>query len=214
MVFLLLVIALDLNSFLSLSGKRSQQWLSGVALLWTAIIFAPVSAWKVAHYQSPDAAFQAELSTDLLLIDGRDHLGPLSGKVQCLDTVEGCIDTLERMQLVQTSGQIYDEFLFQPPSREAIRDSRSTFAQEVHANPPLLFIVTASLFPSGPGGYDKLAQWPRFDDWLNQHYALAVERTPTTGYRSMGRPVIPGGYRVYVRRDVDGGSVGQSVAAR
>jgi hypothetical protein len=169
--------------------------------LWSAIIFAPISAWKAAHYQSPDAAFQTQLSSDLHLIDGQDHLGPLSGKVQCLDTVAGCIDTLERLQLVQASGQIYDEYLFQPPSRDVIRDSRSSYSQELRTNPPLLFIVTASLFPSGPRGYEKLAQWPRFDDWLNQHYALAVERTPTTGYRSMGRPVVPDSYRVYVRRD-------------
>jgi hypothetical protein len=207
LVFFLLLIALDLNGFLTwLSGNRSQQCLSTVALLWTAMVFAPVSAWKVARYQSPDAAFQAELSTDLRLIDRQDHLGSLSGKVQCLDTVAGCIDTLEHLQLVQATGQIYDEFLFQPTSRNVIRDSRSSFAQEIRTNPPLIFIVTASLFPSGPGGYDKLAQWSRFDDWLNQYYVLAVERTPETGYRSMGRPVIPAGYRVYVRRDGGGGN--------
>jgi hypothetical protein len=201
LVFLLLLIALDLNAILSLvSESRIRRWLSVLALLWTAIVFAPVSAWKVAHYQSPDAAFQAELASDLHLVDVRDHLGALSGKVQCLDTVEGCIDTLEHLQLVQASGQIYDEFLFQPASRELIRDSRSSFTQKVHANPPLLFIVTAKLFPSGPNGYDKLAQWPQFDGWLNQHYALAVERTPTAAYRSMGRPVVPAGYRLYVRR--------------
>jgi hypothetical protein len=216
LVFLLLLIALDLNGFLSLlSEKRSPQWLSAVALLWTAVVFAPVSVWKVARYQSPDAAFQAELSGDLQLIDTRDQLGPLSGKVQCLDTIAGCIDTLEQLQLVQASGQIYDEYLFQPSSRGVISDSRSFFAQELQTNPPLIFIVTASLFPSGPGGYDKLAQWPRFDDWLNQHYALAVERTPTRGYRSMGRPVVPASYRVYVRRDVKRRPPGeQAIVAR
>jgi hypothetical protein len=216
LVFFLLLIALDLNAFLS-SGfeNRGQWWLSAVALLWTAMIFAPASAWKVAHYQSPDAAFQAELSADLQVVDREDHLGSLSGKVQCLDTIAGCIDTLEHLQLMQASGQIYDEFLFQPPSREAIRDSRSSYAQEVRANPPVIFIVTASLFPSGPAGYEKLAQWKGFDDWLDQHYAVAVERTPSAGYRSMGRVVVPDSYRLYVRREVAGGPlVGRSVAAR
>ena len=206
LVFLLLLIALDLNAYLSVySENRWQQGLSAVALLWTAIVFAPVSAWKAAHYQSPDAAFQAELGADLQLVDVEDHLGPLSGKVQCLDTVNGCIDTLERLQLVQATGQIYDEYLFQRPSGEVIRDTRSTFTQEVQKNPPVIFIVAASLFPSGPAGYDKLAQWQPFDDWLNQHYALALQRTPKTAYRSMGRPVIPDSYRLYVRRDVGGG---------
>jgi len=205
LVFLLLLIALDLSAYLAeYSENRGQWWLSAVALLWTAIVFAPVSAWKAAHYQSPDAAFQTELGADLQLVDKEDHLGPLSGKVQCLDTVDGCIDTLERLQVVQATGQIYDEYLFQPSTHEVIRDSRSLFTQEVQKNPPFIFIVAASLFPSGPGGYDKLAQWPNFDDWLNQHYALALERTPRTAYRSMGRPVIPDSYRLYVRRDVDG----------
>lgn len=214
LVFLLLLIALDLNALLSrLSGSRAQQWLSALALLWTAIFFAPVSAWKAARYQSSGAAFQAELSGDLQLIDRQDHLGPLSGKVQCLDTVAGCIDTLEHLQIVQASGQIYDEFLFQRPSQAVISDSRSVFAQEIQTNPPLIFVVTASLFPSGPGGYEKLAQWPRFDEWLNQHYAVAVERAPTRGYRSMGRPVVPAGYRLYVRRDVSGGALPARTAA-
>jgi hypothetical protein len=202
LVFLLLLIAMDLNAFLSLRfGNRSQQWLSAMALLWTAVIFAPVSAWKAARYQSPDAAFQAQLSTDLQVVDREDHLGALSGKVQCLDTIAGCIDTLEHLQLMQASGQIYDEYLFQPPSREAIRDSRTAYAQELRANPPVLFIVTASLFPSGPAGYEKLAQWPGFDEWLNENYVVAMERVPTTGYRSMGRLVVPESYRIYVRRD-------------
>ncbi len=178
-------------------------------------IFAPISVWRAAHYQSPDAAFQAQLSSDLRLVDTQDHLGPLSGKLQCLDTIAGCIDTLERLQLVQASGQMYDEFLFQPPDGEAIRNSRSSFAQEVQAKPPLVFIVTASLFPSGPGGYGELAQWPAFDEWLNQHYAIALERTPTTGYRSMGRSVVPASYRIYVRRDMSSASlIEQHVAAR
>lgn len=203
LVFVLLLIALDLNAFLSLpSGKRSEEWLSAVALMWTALVFAPVSAWKTAHYRSPDAAFQTQLSGDLGLIDAQDNLGPLSGKVQCLDTISGCIDVLERLQLVQASGQIYDEFLFQASNAEAIRNSRMSFAKEVQANPPLIFLVTASLFPSGPNGYEKLAQWPWFNEWLNQHYVIAIERTPTKGYRSMGRPVVPASYRVYVRRDV------------
>lgn len=203
LMFLLLLIALDLSACLSESSEnRWQLWLSAVALLWTAVVFAPVSAWKAAHYQSPDAAFQSELGADLQLVDAEDHLGSLSGKVQCLDTVNGCIDTLERLQLVQATGQIYDEYLFQQSSREVIRDSRRLFTQEVQDNPPLIFIVAASLFPSGPGGYDKLAQWPYFDEWLNQHYTLALQRTPNTAYRSMGRPVIPDSYRLYVRRDV------------
>jgi hypothetical protein len=79
----------------------------------------------------------------------------------------------------------------------------------------VIFIVTASLFPSGPAGYEKLAQWKGFDDWLDQHYAVAVERTPSAGYRSMGRVVVPDSYRLYVRREVAGGPlVGRSVAAR
>ena len=202
LVFLLLLIALDLNALLSSpSSNRGQRWLSAFALLWTAFVFAPVSTWKAAHYQSPDAAFQAQLSSDLRLVDRQDHFGSLSGKVQCLDTIDGCIDTLERMQLVQATGQLYDEYLFQRSSREVIRDSRNSFAHELQEKPPLIFIVAASLFPSGPAGYDKLAQWRDFDNWLNQRYTLALERRPETGYRSMGRSVVPNSYRIYVRRD-------------
>ena len=200
LVFLLLLIALDLNAMLSSRGSI-RQWLSAAALLWTALIFAPVSAWKVAHYQSPDAAFQAQLTADLHQIDTQDHLGSLSGKVQCVDNISGCIDTLEHLSLVQASGQMYDEFLLHPARNEAVRNSRASFTEELQTNPPLIFVVTAPLFPSGPDNYTKLSQWPAFNSWLNQHYSLALQRTPTRGYRSMGRPVIPASYRLYVRRD-------------
>jgi hypothetical protein len=200
LIFLLLLIALDLDAFLS--TNRPQQWLAALALLWTALIFTPISVWKAAHYQSPDAAFVSHLSADLQFIDTRDHLGPLSENVQCLDTITGCIATLEHLRLVQASGQMYDEFLFQPPAAEAVRNSRTSFAREIEANPPLIFIVTAPLFPSGPGHYEKLAQWPDFNTWLNQHYAVDLEARPPGSYRGMGKPVALAGYRLYVRRDV------------
>lgn len=200
LVFLLLLIALDLNAMLS-SRNVVRQWASASALLWTAFVFAPISAWKVAHYQSPDAAFQAQLSADLHQIDTQDHLGSLSGKVQCVDNISGCIDTLEHLQLKQASGQIYDEFLLHSARSEAVRYERTSFVKDLRTNPPLIFIVTAPLFPSGPDDYRKLLQWPEFDKWLDEHYSLALERTPTRGYQSMGRPVIPASYRLYVRRD-------------
>jgi hypothetical protein len=198
MVFLLLILALQLDAALRRTDRI--HWLSAAALLWTSLLFAPSSLWKAAHYQSPEEAFDTQLCLDLNTLDRQQHLGTLSGHVQCLDTISGCIDTLDHLRWIQPTGQMYDEFLFHPADSVAVRNSRAAFLSQLQLHPPLIFVVSDRLFPSGPNGYRKLDSWPAFHTWLDANYAIVVERTPTRAWRSMGRLVIPDGYRLYLHR--------------
>lgn len=65
--------------------------------------------------------------------------------------------------------------------------------------------MSGTLFPSGPEGYGKLSKWPAFAAWLADRYNLEAERVMLP-VRSVGRVVVPAGYRLYVLRPSAGGN--------
>lgn len=199
LLFLLLIIGMDLTDALADAGLR--RGFAMVTLMWAALVLGPSSALKAGGYNWRDEEFREMLEADLTAIQQQRNGESLSGRVQCLDTISGCIDVLYNMQLVQDSGLMYDEFVFHPGGARAVDDTRAIFWRWMQADPPVVFVVSDPLFPTGPNGYAKVAQWPAFSHWLNAGYQLVVERHPSLLERWVGRPIIPLGYRVYVRRE-------------
>ncbi len=126
------------------------------------------------------------------------HAGDLSGRVQCLDTIQDCLPTLYTLRLLPATGTLGDVNLFGPSGSAVVEASRRRFFDEVEAKPPLVFIVVSGLFLDGTSGYRKLDAWPAFEQWLNAHYTLTVERTPPHPVRWWSRPQPPAGYRLYM----------------
>jgi hypothetical protein len=62
---------------------------------------------------------------------------------------------------------MYDEFLCHASGTRVVDDAREGFLSDVEKNPPLVFVMSAPLFPAGPNEYKKLDQWPEFREWLN-----------------------------------------------
>jgi hypothetical protein len=202
LVFLLIVMAMDFAE--AMRGASRLRWLGAGAWLWAALVFAPVSAVKAGHYEWRQQAFREAMEADLMQVAGRvaggRQEGSLDGQVQCLDSISGCVATLNDMRVVQSTGMLYDEFLFNPSGQRAVDDARASFLGQIERRPPLVFVVTDPLFPAGPDHYAKLAQWPEFAAWLDARYTLEEERRFTVGVQEVGRMVVPVGYRVYVRR--------------
>jgi hypothetical protein len=179
-----------------------QSWrLVGVVGLCTAgFIFAPVSTYKISRYEWGDDEDFRMMSADLASVGGPK----LSGRVQCIDAFAGCINTLYRMGLVQSTGFLVDFYFLTPNANHVVEAMRQQFWDEIQKNPPQVFVVTRMIFPINPAtpdSYDKLKQWPLFDDYLNAHYEVAMERTPQQYVLLGSRPERPAGYRVYVRKD-------------
>jgi hypothetical protein len=198
LLFLLILMAIDLTDALARTG--AVQALSAGVLLWAGLGLGPSSALKASRYNWYNEEFRLTLQSDLQQAARSLNVASLSGQVQCLDTISGCINTLYDMQLLQTSGFLYDEFLFHPSGPRAISDTRVAFWTAMQAHPPLVLVVSDPLFPSGPDRYAKLEQWPEFFRWLNQEYGLEVERHPSLPERWVGNPIVPLGYRIYIRR--------------
>ena len=131
------------------------------------------------------------------------HAEDLSGRVQCLDTIQDCLPTLYTLRLLPATGTLGDVNLFGPSGNAAVETSRQRFLRDVEAKPPLVFVVVSGLFLDGTSGYRKLDAWPEFEQWLNAHYALTVERTPPHLVRWWSRPQVPAGYRIYLLKPAE-----------
>jgi hypothetical protein len=191
--FLLLWVGLECTAAL-----RDRRWLLRVigtgGLLFGICVCAPTylrAAYR-AQWQEP---YLHAIERDLQEQGGR----ALDGRVQCIDSISGCVNVLYRMGLKQATGTLYDEFLF-PPARlrgrvpEAVGQGRQAFLSQLAGHPPQVFLVSSWLFPAGPGGYAKLDLWPAFAEYLAAHYRLVDEQ------RFQDAENGPLGFRMYVRR--------------
>ena len=191
---LLLVMGMDL-----VRAARQRGWgrVAGwIGLAYGVLLLAPVSAHAASEYQWWNLEFQDALVADLNRLGGEQ----LSGEVQCIDTVGGCYGALYAARLVESSGFLYDEFLFGAERNGVVADSRKEFWNDLQARPPRVIIVVDGVFPPGASGFGKLALWPEFNDLLEHDYSLYDEKTPPNMVYWWSRPDPPHRYRIYLRR--------------
>jgi hypothetical protein len=192
LAFLLPLIALDLTTASRRRGAvRYAAW---AALCCGSVVLAPLAVVKAHRFVAKPQEFDAMLAADLRNVDA----GNLSGRVQCLDTIQECFPTLGTLHLLPATGVLGDVILFGPSDQAVVAASRARFLHDVETKPPIVFIVASGFFLDGASGYRKLDAWPEFNDWLSAHYTLKVERTPQDPIRWWSRPQPPAGYRLYV----------------
>ncbi len=191
--FLLLLAGIDFTAVLYASRMLKILGLAGLG--FGVFVLAPVSTMKAASYQWRDYEFSTMLEADLNNLGGKS----LSGHVQCIDTIGGCINTLDQMHLVEATGFLYDCYLFAPNSGAVQREYRDRFWSDLEKNPPKIFIVTNRKCMNEPSTFRKLQLWPRLDDYLHANYRLDIERTPSHEIHWWSHPMRPVSYRIYVR---------------
>jgi hypothetical protein len=184
--FLLLWISLEFTGALDEGGRKRLVGSIGLAF---GLILAPLYLVR-ATKATWDNSFAAALQSDLGTLGGQR----LAGKVQCIDSISGCITTLYRMRLVQSSGEIYDEFLFGPRQSKTLQENEAKLVEAFQIDPPNVIVVSRWLFNDGPDNYLKLAMWPEFEEYLSTNYRLYNER------EFKGAETGPVGYRIYVKR--------------
>ena len=197
--FLLLMAALESMRALRSS---SQPWRMAVAVAclgFGALWLAPASLAKAAHYDWRNQEFSMMLQADLNSLDG----AALSGRVQCSDTTAGCMTTLYRMQLVQSTGTLYDCYLFATPQTHVTSELRETFKRQLAQRQPDVFVVTNQECLHVASDYRKLSQWPEFQEYLEANYRLYAERLPTRRVTWWSQTIPPFGYRIYIRKGSD-----------
>ena len=194
LVFLLLLMALHFTEALRERGVLRLCGIIGLAA--GALIIAPMSVYKIARYDWRYDQLFTMLQGDL------DHEGgaSLSGHVQCLDTFAGCINTLYRMKLIESTGFLVDFYFWAPHQTPVTEQMRQRFWSDIQHNPPKVFIVMKQDWPNGPDTYGKITRWPLFANYLNQNYALVADRIAGGWVKRESRPYPPPAYRIYVRK--------------
>lgn len=190
--FLFLFVTLEFTHALNSFGKRQFIAVCGLVFgLVLSILYTDHSMHD--RGQLPQVA---SLAGDLNSLGG----ARLSGNIQCIDTIDGCLAALYQLRLTQSTGILYDEFLFLPPNlvtpmeEKTVDTIKRDFLDRMLTVPPKIVVVTPWLFPNGPNDYQKLDMWPAFNNFLSRCYEMRIER-----HISGGRSDHPG-YRIYIRR--------------
>jgi hypothetical protein len=181
---LLLLASLELTEAARYPGRS--RWI-GVAGLLFGLILAPIYMVRALRLRWPND-MEIALQHDLAAVGG----STLSGQIQCIDSIYGCSRVLYDMRLTQSTGMMYDEFLFVSDATPAIRLRREAFLQAMKKTEPRVIVITPDLFPAGPGNDKKLLMWPEFNQFLSSCYDKKIERAFPHGFAT--EP----GYRLYV----------------
>ena len=197
LAFLLLLIALDLTTAWETRRANAHNAAGYVGLTGlgcACLVLAPLALARVHRFVAEPQEFDAMLAADLHTVDD----GNLSGRVQCLDSIQECLPTLYNLRLLPATAMLSDLTLFGAPNQPAVEATRREFLDDVERKPPEVFVVVSGYSLDGTSGYRKLDTWPAFAQWLQAHYTLKAERTPIHQVRWWGRAQPPVGYRMYV----------------
>jgi hypothetical protein len=159
-----------------------------IALATLAVITLGVTPWlfSLVARKGTDISGITLLEADLNRLGGAQ----LSGHVQCLDmTNASCINVLYRMKLLQSTGFIYDFYLFPKSMNPVSRNLQNRFLSEVAAQPPEVIILSAHTWPEDIYSYDQVDRFAAFRSLLERDYRLDREE-PSEPHRA--------GYRLYV----------------
>ncbi len=135
--------------------------------------------------------FYSNIFTETLESDMRQiGVAGLQHNVQCLDMVDGCMNALYHLQIVQQTGMTGDNLLFPPDTEFAVvHKERQRFWDGLVARPPDVIVISDEQFMDA-ASFDKLKRWPQFAQYLADNYDL----------RSAHSFAINVAYRIYVRK--------------
>jgi hypothetical protein len=106
--------------------------------------------------------------------------------VQVLDTAAGGIHAIMRLKIRHATPYIYDFPFFCGMRTPFLTDLRGRFLRDLRRSAPDAIVFTRYAWPTGQ--YDRVQSFPEFAHWMDENYAIGVER---------------GSYRIYVRKAVN-----------
>ncbi len=191
--FLLLLCA-----WLLVMGLRETGWIRWAAVAGLAaggLWLGPSSAWIACHYDWRNQEFNRMLEADLTRLGGAE----LNGRIQCVDMTSGCVDTLYKMDLMESTGYLYDCYMFQPRQTAVSEAYREGFWKAIEENPPEVMVVTNQGCFSLHQSWDMPLNWPQFAELLQTKYRMVAQRTPPHRVGWWRHPAEPNSYRLYIR---------------
>jgi hypothetical protein len=193
LAMLLLVAALDFDA--ALESARAARWVSVAGCAVLCLGMAPWFA-RLATTFSGKNPFQEALRAELSKY-GND--AALQGQVQCLDTYGGCVAALYSMGVVQSTGFLYDCYLFSGDGVEEQRYKTAFLAAYESARPRVLVMTDQFCFTQHDG-FARLQRWPELERLIARDYQLRSEWRTDEKLHFWKRYEEPAEFRIYVRR--------------
>ncbi len=179
-------------------AQRTRRWLPRtLELAGMLAIFgwaAPQYAQEIYEYPRkvpPPQALAFGLERDLRQLGG----GSLQQQVQCFDLVNGCLNALYRLRIVQSTGTTGDLLLFSPTPGPAVDYYRSWFTAHESLHPPTVIVLGNEYYHQYATSFDKIDTWPEYASFLRSNYVPVIER-------HFGHNNEPA-YRIYLRKGSD-----------
>jgi hypothetical protein len=191
--FFLLLMALSFGRSLREAGW--ERWAGAVGILAMGLLVAPQCLIKTLPLHAVPNDFSGLLQRDLTEMGGAS----LDGRIECLDFTSGCVTTLYRMRVEESTGFLYDCYLFEPVTNAVVRGYRERFWRELASRPPEV-IVLSNQDCERRAGFDKIDRWPELAEWLRRKYRVEKEVTPPEKVRWASTVVDSASYRIYARR--------------
>jgi hypothetical protein len=189
LAFLFLWAGIELTRAMRDGARPRVQWLAFAAMVFAIYLGMDYAGMARGTVWLED--YDHAVTADLQRLGGP----ALSGRVQCLTTQAECNTTLYRLKMEQSTGLIYDFFIFGPPGARAVQDARAHFLRSVDEKPPAVILMGNGPFPSGMPGYARLQSWPEFAGFVKDNYVIYDERSLPRD--QLNREL---GFRVYVLR--------------
>lgn len=176
----------------ALSSGKAQRLFAGSALVLATLGLAPRFAQNVRSYES-SAPFESELSSDLY------RLGAQPSEVQCMDTVGGCIATLDHLGLTQSTGFFYDCYAYVGPV--AVRDAyRAAFLRALELEKPKFIVLTSQYCLEAKGNLERTKKWAALQDFLLSNYSVGDHWRSTTDLKWWNQVETPPSYEILIAK--------------
>jgi hypothetical protein len=191
---------ISLEAFTALRGSGMRRALGAITVAVALLFTVPVYMLHM-HRIASNSDFTLALEADLSHLNA---ITPLDRQVQCFDMTTGCLNALYHLNLTGNNGDTGDMLYFTKQPNPATDHFRTLYWQRTLAHPPAVIVVSNQYFGE-PDGFGKLHFWPQFDQYLRDHYTLALSRTfPMEGVLTPADPLPPNltpAYRLYLRND-------------
>jgi hypothetical protein len=193
-LLILLILVINQDIFEAANKKGMVRWVAYAGIVFQCLVLAPVAAWRVHTFRSI-TPFNSALSSAF----GR-YGADVDGRVQCLDTFGGCVNTLYNQRLMQSTGYLYDCYLFAPEQNEVTRRYRDDFWRSFQNARPKLVVMTDQFCFGDGEGFGKIDRWPAMKKEIDGEYSLDMEWHPMEKQRWWGRSELPASFRIYLRK--------------
>ena len=180
------------------SSQRPARWAAYAGVLAIVLFYVPRNVrWIRAQLPYDSVSMYMERDLSAMGVDRLQH------QVQCLDIVDGCLNALFHLGLVQNTGSTGDLLLFLPQDAPEVQKARREFRGFVTASPPAVYVLVNSQFGTDLRSFGKLDAWPGFAEYLASEYVMVQQWDFPRGQKPVadpgGNPDVVA-YRLYVRR--------------